>query len=401
MWGWIDPVANAPGLGVAPDAPGHIVRQVGRGACGRGLGRLSVLRRGSAAWRHLAWTVAVTGSLCLPLISASLPDWRVPLATSWPHLHEAVVPAETHEEQAGELPLMAQSAEGPPDASTRQPSFKVVSNVPSQPALERSEVPLTVRKLSAAWTKLWALGLWSIGSLLSGVPVMLGMLSLRKVARRVESGDRPSDAPAHPSAHRSDRPEAIGAARPQPSAGDPDDLGRPPSCHPLARRCGGLAGGTADDGTPARARPRQALGLPDATGRAGRVRRLLVQPAVVARPGPGSRRAGASLRRPGTGVRARSARVRRSPPGDRRRSSLRRAPPGRGGRDGGNIEAGASVARHPRHAAEPSRARPADHRSRHACHVGLSRAPGGAPPAGRGRVVAGAGRRRPGGGAPR
>ncbi len=139
-----------------------------------------VLRRGSAAWRHLAWTVAVTGALCLPVISALLPDWRVPLALPWP---QAVVPAETQEEPSGELALIAQSAEGPFDASARQPSFEVVSNVPSQPALERSEVPLTVRKFSAAWTKLWALGVWSIGFLVSGVPVLLGMLSLRKVAQ--------------------------------------------------------------------------------------------------------------------------------------------------------------------------------------------------------------------------
>ena len=87
------------------------------------------------------------------------------------------------------------------------------------------------------------------------------------------------------------------------------------------------------------------------------LRRLLVQPAVVARPGPDPPRAGARCRRPGAGVRARSARVRRSPSGDRHRSRPGRAPHGRGARDGGNVEAGASAARHHRHGPEPSRAR--------------------------------------------
>ena len=72
------------------------------------------------------------------------------------------------------------------------------------------------------------------------MPVLLGMLSLRQVARRVDVPvTDPAMLRAHPSARGADRPEAVGAAGPQPSAGDPDDLGRPPSGHPPARRCGG------------------------------------------------------------------------------------------------------------------------------------------------------------------
>ncbi len=139
-----------------------------------------LLRRGSAAWRHLAWTVAVTGALCLPVISALLPDWRVLLVLPWPR---AAMPVATQTEPLGALTLIAQTTDDPFAASARQPSFNVVSNLPAQPAVERSEAHVTVRKPAAASTKLWALGVWSIGSLLSGVPVLLGMLSLRKVAQ--------------------------------------------------------------------------------------------------------------------------------------------------------------------------------------------------------------------------
>ena len=39
------------------------------------------LRGGSAAARHLAWTLGVCGVLALPLLSATLPGWRTPLLT--------------------------------------------------------------------------------------------------------------------------------------------------------------------------------------------------------------------------------------------------------------------------------------------------------------------------------
>ena len=83
MSGWIDPSPMLRGsdwllsLLVASSAKSAVV------LAAAALSAL-VLRRGPAAWRHLAWTVAVTGSLCLPVVSAVLPDWRVPLATPWP-----------------------------------------------------------------------------------------------------------------------------------------------------------------------------------------------------------------------------------------------------------------------------------------------------------------------------
>ena len=37
------------------------------------------LRRSSAAFRHLIWLLAVTSCLCLPVISVTLPSWRLPV----------------------------------------------------------------------------------------------------------------------------------------------------------------------------------------------------------------------------------------------------------------------------------------------------------------------------------
>src|SRR5262249_55729435 len=49
--------------------------------------------------------------------------------------------------------------------------------------LETAEVPLIVKVFRVVWTRSRALGAWGLGVLVSGVPVLLGMLSLRRVAR--------------------------------------------------------------------------------------------------------------------------------------------------------------------------------------------------------------------------
>ena len=38
-----------------------------------------VLRRGSAAARHLIWTLALLSALVLPVLSIALPKWQLPL----------------------------------------------------------------------------------------------------------------------------------------------------------------------------------------------------------------------------------------------------------------------------------------------------------------------------------
>ena len=39
----------------------------------------TLLRRASAAQRHLVWTIALLASLALPVLTASLPRWQVPV----------------------------------------------------------------------------------------------------------------------------------------------------------------------------------------------------------------------------------------------------------------------------------------------------------------------------------
>ncbi len=83
MIGWLDPSRIPWGaeailsLVVASSAKSAVVLVAGALAA-------LAMRRGSAAMRHLAWSVAVVGALGLPVFSAALPAWRVSLAISRP-----------------------------------------------------------------------------------------------------------------------------------------------------------------------------------------------------------------------------------------------------------------------------------------------------------------------------
>lgn len=50
-----------------------------------------LLRRASAAWRHLVWCLGVTSLLLLPVLSLTLPAWKVTWLPQWPAERAEVV----------------------------------------------------------------------------------------------------------------------------------------------------------------------------------------------------------------------------------------------------------------------------------------------------------------------
>ncbi|MGH7677217.1 MAG: hypothetical protein ACRENU_02045, partial [Gemmatimonadaceae bacterium] len=73
----------------------------------------TLLHRASAATRHLTWTVAIAGVLALPALSATIPAWRVPVATisarMEPPFDVAPVAAAAPRESAVQMPAAAES----------------------------------------------------------------------------------------------------------------------------------------------------------------------------------------------------------------------------------------------------------------------------------------------------
>lgn len=69
-----------------------------------------VLRRSSAALRHLIWLLAVISCLCLPVISMTLPGWRLPVV---PQMQTEAIPGLEGTLDAAELPLPKHSSVAP------------------------------------------------------------------------------------------------------------------------------------------------------------------------------------------------------------------------------------------------------------------------------------------------
>jgi carboxyl-terminal processing protease len=153
-----------------------------------------LLRKRSASSRHLAWSLAIAGSLLLPFLLAVVPSWplafKVNLAeTRWarlsgkaaaePRLPASELPS-SFTAQAGGPAWIAQAPAGP----TRIDAATLVIDVPSPPVPKKTEVPLFVSRVVSALRSTAAVSVWAIGMLVSGVPVVAGILSLRRLARR-------------------------------------------------------------------------------------------------------------------------------------------------------------------------------------------------------------------------
>ena len=123
----------------------------------------TLLRRASAATRHLVWLVALTGVLVLPVLSAVLPQWRVP------------VPAED-------------AVAGPPPVSVS--SVQAVSDVDANVAVDTASSP--VMPVTASYSPMAA------ATLLYGAGVFILLCRLlihRAHGRRFARNAQPVDAP--------------------------------------------------------------------------------------------------------------------------------------------------------------------------------------------------------------
>ncbi len=139
-----------------------------------------VLRRRSAAARHLIWTLALLSALVLPLLSLALPTWQV-----------------------GVIQLPAASSELPVAASPRVLS----ESLPPAPPIVRPRVRLKADTTSAghresrianrepripiSWPSA-LLGLWLIGAAAILARLALGLIAVQWMSRRTE---RVTDAP--------------------------------------------------------------------------------------------------------------------------------------------------------------------------------------------------------------
>jgi len=135
----------------------------------------ALLRRASAAARHLVWLLAMAGLLAVPVLSLALPAWRV--LPTWAGVNLAA-PAPAVPETAAE-PAVENGA----DPATVPPTGDFMAAVPVVDPVER-EAP-SAAAADGGWR--WLLALWAAGAGVALAPLVLGALSLW----RLERGARP------------------------------------------------------------------------------------------------------------------------------------------------------------------------------------------------------------------
>jgi len=141
-----------------------------------------LLRRRSAALRHVIWTLALGAVLVLPLLSMAMPRWQVKLVTIEAASSSLVASAEGPSPTANQPVPPKRVREGGPTASRQSPDPQSVA--PGQPTAAQARTPLSLSAI--------LLGVWTIGALLILGRLLAGVIAVQWMSRRTE---RVTDAP--------------------------------------------------------------------------------------------------------------------------------------------------------------------------------------------------------------
>ena len=130
-----------------------------------------LMRRKSAAARHLIWALAMAALLLMPLVSMGIPQWHLPLLPQ----DDPFVPLTAPETSSpvAQAPSQAPSASAPPPSAPPEPA----AAPPTEPAAE------TLPAAPFPWTAAACL-IWLAGALVVALPHLAGMLAVRRLARR-------------------------------------------------------------------------------------------------------------------------------------------------------------------------------------------------------------------------
>jgi HEAT repeat protein/beta-lactamase regulating signal transducer with metallopeptidase domain len=145
------------------------------------------LRRGSAAARHMVWTLALAGVLVLPALSLALPRWQLPLVKlsgDAPAPQTAIAPAA---DSAGSpIDVPAPRLNAPPAPLLERAGARPSSGVSSAQTTRSASVRPTI-----SWPALLLI-VWMVGASLVLGRLAAGLVAVQWMSRRIE---RVTDAP--------------------------------------------------------------------------------------------------------------------------------------------------------------------------------------------------------------
>jgi beta-lactamase regulating signal transducer with metallopeptidase domain len=139
-----------------------------------------LMGRASAAARHWVWLLALCGTLTLPFLSVTLPQWKV-LPT--PPTLESIAPVET--------PAIITHYANSPNANRPMVNLPTAAPIPvSVPDISPEPAPLQP-SAPINWPSLFVL-VWSIGATLMLMPILAGMIALLRLGFRSQIIDDPA-----------------------------------------------------------------------------------------------------------------------------------------------------------------------------------------------------------------
>jgi len=144
----------------------------------------ALLRRRSAAARHLVWTLALLAALALPALTLAIPRWQVPLLT----IATETVPASLEATPAIAAPI-TQPRRTPVD-NTR-PADKTSSTAQQARAASVQTAKFAIARPDLSWQMLLLI-LWMAGTLAVLTRIALGVIAVQWLARRTKPAE---DAP--------------------------------------------------------------------------------------------------------------------------------------------------------------------------------------------------------------
>jgi len=173
-------------------------------------------RRASAAFRHLAWALALGCTLCLPLLSR-LPHWRIPVTTPATHLQPTAASEDAPLPAPASHPVTRVTAAVNPKAGTGTPPQAAPAAFPAGPQ-PSVQTPARLAALVAPadvpqipWA-IWALLVWTVGVLVVLAQLAHSLVIVRRIARAgvpVTDGPMAEVAAAAAEAMRVNRPVAL------------------------------------------------------------------------------------------------------------------------------------------------------------------------------------------------